>query len=78
MGACVGEAAGDGVSAGRGVDVSVGVGAGVKVSVAGMSVDVASGGGESDAGVPPVLFRLHADVVHINVRMNRCFEIFMG
>lgn len=76
MGVNVGVSVGDGVWVGRGVDVSVSVGA--KVSVKGMLVDVAAGFGESEAGVPPGLSRLHADVIHINVRMSRCFVIFMG
>ena len=78
MGGCVGVSVGDGVSVGRGVEVSVIVGMGVKVRVEGMFVDVATGAGESEAGVPPVLPGLQADVVHITIRMSRNFEIFIG
>ena len=78
MGVCVGVSVGEGVSVGRGAEVSVRVGEGVKVSVVGMLVLVGTGSGEPEAGVPPVLFRLHADVIHSNARMSRCFVIFMG
>jgi len=78
MGVCVGVSVGDGVSVGRGVEVSVSVEMGVDVSVEGMIVDVWTGADEAEAGVPPVLFRLHAEVAHISVSKSRCLEIFIG
>jgi len=78
MGVSVGVSVGAGVSVGREVGISVSVGMGVKDSVAGILIDGAAGSDEFEAGVPPVLLVVQANVINIMLNMRRYFDIFMA